>query len=158
MATIRFEVNGQQCQAESETDRPLLDVLREDLGLTGTKYGCGEGQCRACTVLVEGQSRPSCVTPVIAVEGKRITTIEGLAPTGGLSRVQRAFVDADAAQCGYCTPGMILEATALLARNLEPSREQIIEAMNPHLCRCCGYGNILAAVERAASAGEGENA
>ena len=154
MPEFTFEVNGRQLQTESPGERPLLDVLREDFGLTGTKYGCGEAQCRACTVLLEGEPRPSCVTPVSAAAGKSVTTIEGLAQGDELTRVQQAFVDADAAQCGYCTAGMIVAATALLERNPSPSREQIIEAMNPHLCRCCGYPNILAAIERAASSEE----
>lgn len=135
---------------DSPADRPLLEVLREDFGLTGTKYGCGEGQCRACTVLIDGRPEPSCLTPVSRAAGASVTTIEGLASGGDLTQVQRAFLEADAAQCGYCTAGMIVEATALLRRNPRPSRSEIVDSMNPHLCRCCGYPNILRAVEMAA--------
>lgn len=151
MPRFTLEVNGSRLETDSPAERPLLDVLREDFGLTGTKYGCGEGQCRACTVLIDGQPRPSCLTAITAAADKRITTIEGLATGGGLTPVQQAFVDADAAQCGYCTAGMIVEATALLQRNPSPDRAAILEAMNPHLCRCCGYRNILEAVERASA-------
>ena len=150
MARYKFRVNGRALSAESPPDRPLLDVLREDFGLTGTKYGCGEGQCRACTVLVDGQPTASCMMPVSAVGGTSVTTIEGLASGGRLTAMQQAFVDMDAAQCGYCTAGMIVEATALLERNPRPTRSEILDAMNPHLCRCCGYRNILASVELAA--------
>lgn len=154
MARLRLEVNGRMLETESPGERPLLDVLREDFGLRGTKYGCGEGQCRACTVLLDGEPRPSCLTPVSGAVGRRVTTIEGLGSHDVLSSVQQAFVDADAAQCGYCTAGMIVNATALLARNPSPSRGEIVEAMNPHLCRCCGYRNILEAIERAAGSPE----
>ena len=151
---IRLEVNGKIREAETPPDRPLLDVLREDFGLTGTRYGCGEGQCRACTVLIDGEAKPSCLTPASRAAGKRVTTIEGLAVDGRLHPVQQAFVDADAAQCGYCTAGMILEAAAFLEHNRTPSREEILDAMQPHICRCCGYLNIVQAVERAAGAEE----
>ncbi len=152
MARFTIEVNGSPLETETQGERPLLDVLREDFGLTGTKYGCGEGQCRACTVLLGGEPRPSCLTPVKSAAGKRVTTIEGLAEGEELSPVQQAFVDAEAAQCGYCTAGMILEATALLERNQSPDRDTIVAAMNPHLCRCCGYRNIVDAIERASAA------
>jgi aerobic-type carbon monoxide dehydrogenase small subunit (CoxS/CutS family) len=134
----------------TEPERPLLEVLREDLGLTGTKYGCGEGQCRACTVLLDGKPVSSCVTPVRLAAGKKIVTIEGLAANGQLHRVQRAFVEEGAMQCGYCVPGMILTAVTLLERNPRPSEAQIIEGLNGNLCRCCGYPRIVAAVRRAA--------
>jgi aerobic-type carbon monoxide dehydrogenase small subunit (CoxS/CutS family) len=117
MATIRFTVNGTARTVNTEPDRPLLEVLREDLGLTGAKYGCGEGQCRACTVLVDGKPAISCVTPVRAAEGRRIVTIEGLAPAGRLHPVQQAFLEEGAMQCGYCTAGMIMSAVALLDKN-----------------------------------------
>jgi aerobic-type carbon monoxide dehydrogenase small subunit (CoxS/CutS family) len=145
----RFVVNGGARSVESVADRPLLDVLREDLGLTGTKYGCGEGQCRACTVLVDGRPTPSCVTPVRNVAGKRVTTIEGLAGDGALTAVQRAFLEEQAFQCGYCTPGMVLGATALLERTPGPSEQQIREGLNGHICRCTGYPRIVAAVQLA---------
>lgn len=149
MPVYRFEVNGQVRSVETAADRPLLDVLREDLGLTGTKYGCGEGQCRACTVLVDGRPAPSCVTPVRSVAGKRVKTIEGLAGDGALTAVQRAFLDEQAFQCGYCTPGMVLGATALLERTPGPSEQQIREGLNGHICRCTGYPRIVAAVQLA---------
>ena len=149
MARYTLRVNGTELSTESPPNRPLLDVLREDFGLTGTKYGCGEGQCRACTVLIDDQPKASCLTPVSSVDGMRVRTIEGLAASDQLTSVQQAFVDMDAAQCGYCTAGMIVEATALLQRNPTPSRSQILDALNPHLCRCCGYRNILASVELA---------
>ena len=136
----------------------MLDVLREDFGLTGTKYGCGEGQCRACTVLVDEQPRASCLTSVSSIDGMSVTTIEGLAEGDRLTSVQQAFIEMDAAQCGYCTGGMIIEATALLRQNPNPSRAEILDAMNPHLCRCCGYHNILAAVDSAARASEASDA
>ena len=150
MARYTLRVNVEERSTDSPPDRPLLDVLREDFGLTGTKYGCGEGQCRACTVLIDDEPRASCLTPVSSVDGMSVTTIEGLASGGQLTDVQEAFVAMDAAQCGYCTAGMILEATALLRQNSSPSRQEILDAMNPHLCRCCGYRNILASVEMAA--------
>lgn len=158
MARFTIDINGDELETDSPGERPLLEVLREDFGLTGTKYGCGEGQCRACTVLIDGQPRPSCLTSVSSAQGKRVITIEGLGSGDSLTAVQQAFVDADAAQCGYCTAGLIVSATALLAGNPSPSRDEIVEAMNPHLCRCCGYRNILDAVERAAGAAEADDA
>ena len=154
MARFSFNVNEAELLTESPPDRPLLDVLREDFGLIGTKYGCGEGQCRACTVLIDDQPTASCLTPVSRVEGKSVTTIEGLASGDQLTYVQQAFIEMDAAQCGYCTAGMIVEATALLSRNPNPSKSEILDAMNPHLCRCCGYRNILTSVELAAHGSE----
>jgi aerobic-type carbon monoxide dehydrogenase small subunit (CoxS/CutS family) len=150
MALFQFTVNGQARRVETEPDRALLEVLREDLGLTGTKYGCGEGQCRACTVLIDGRPTVSCVTPVRAAAGKTIVTIEGLAAAGTLHRVQQAFIDEGAMQCGYCTPGMVLRAAALLQQTPQPTNEQILAALDGSLCRCCGYPRILAAVRRAA--------
>jgi len=147
---LRIEVNGTAREVETEGDRPLLDVLREDLELTGTKFGCGEGQCRACTVLLDGKPTPSCLTPVSAAAGKKITTIEALERDGKLHPVQQAFLDEGAMQCGYCTSGMILTAAALLERNPNPTDDEIVDGMNSNLCRCCGYPSILAAVRRAA--------
>ena len=149
---LAIEVNGARREIDTEGSRPLLDVLREDLELTGTKFGCGEGQCRACTVLLDGKPTPSCLTPVSAAAGRKITTIEGLERNGALHPVQQAFLDAGAMQCGYCTSGMILTAAALLERTPEPTDAQIVEGMNDNLCRCCGYPSILAAVRRAANA------
>ena len=153
--TIEITVNGRQEALSTEPDRPLLDVLREDLGLTGPKYGCGEGACRACTVLVDGRSTISCMTRVDAVAGREITTIEGLADGDALNDVQQAFVDEQAMQCGYCTPGMILTATALLDRNPDPTDAEITLAMNGNICRCGGYPKIIDAIHRAARGGKG---
>ena len=152
-------INGQAHTLDTAPDRPLLDVLREDLGLTGTKYGCGEGQCRACTVLLDGKPVTSCLTPARLASGKTVTTIEGL-PTGDrLHRVQQAFLDAEAMQCGYCVPGMILRTVALLESNPKPTDAQIADALNGNLCRCCGYLRILTAVRLAAQKeGETSNA
>lgn len=148
--TIRFKANGIARRAETDAERPLLDVLREDLGLTGTKYGCGEGQCRACSVLLDGKPVTSCLTPVKMVEGKSVTTIEGIERQGKLHRVQQAFIDEGAMQCGYCVPGMILRAIALLESKPKPTDAEIQDALNGNLCRCCGYPRIVAAVKRAA--------
>ena len=150
MASIRFTVNGKVRQLETEPERPLLEVLREDLGLTGTKYGCGEGQCGACTVLLDGTPVLSCITKVQAVRERGVTTIEGLAGDRALHPVQQAFVEEGAVQCGYCTPGMILQTVALLARHPQPGDAQIVEALNGNLCRCNDYHRIQAAVRRAA--------
>lgn len=147
---LQLNVNGKARKIDTEPDRPLLEVLREDLALTGPKYGCGEGECRACTVLLDGKAVPSCVTPVRAAAGKKVVTIEGLAANGKLHPVQQALIDEGAMQCGYCVPGMALTAAALLERNPRPTEAQIVEAMNGNLCRCCGYPAILAAVKRAA--------
>ena len=149
-AEIRCDVNGEQRRIETETERSLLEVLREDLGLTGTKYGCGEGACRACTVLVDGRAVQSCKTRIESVQGKKIETIESLAKDGELHPIQAAFVEAEAMQCGYCVPGMIMTAVGFLRNNAAPSREEIIQAMNGNICRCCGYKNLLSAVELAA--------
>jgi aerobic-type carbon monoxide dehydrogenase small subunit (CoxS/CutS family) len=151
MPQFRFTVNGQERTVDTQPDRPLLDVLREDFNLTGTKYGCGEGQCRACTVMLDGKPIVSCVTPVRAATGKKIITIEGLSNGGNLHRVQQAFLDEGAMQCGYCTPGMILRTVALLETHPKPTEDQAIEALNGSLCRCCGYSRILAAVQKAAT-------
>lgn len=146
---IRLTVNGQEREIETDEDRPLLDVLREDLHLTGTKYGCGEGECGACTVLVDGKPVQACITAISEVAGQTIQTIEGLAGDGKLHAIQQAFLEHQAMQCGYCIPGQIMRAAGLLKENPRPSRHEIIEAMNGNLCRCCNYPNILAAVESA---------
>ncbi len=147
--TLSLNVNGQSKSVTTDPERPLLEVLREDLQLTGTKYGCGEGQCRACTVLLDGRPVTSCRTAVSKAAGKPIRTIEGLEQDGRLHLVQEAFLAEGAMQCGYCVPGMILTATSLLESNPNPSREQTVEWMNGNLCRCCGYTKILSAIERA---------
>jgi aerobic carbon-monoxide dehydrogenase small subunit len=151
---LKLSVNGPIHDLDTEPDRPLLEVLREDLKLTGTKYGCGEGQCRACTVLVDGRAAISCVMPVRSAAGKKIITIEGLAANGTLHRVQQALIEEGAMQCGYCVPGMVMTAVGLLDRNRAPDDAQIVEALNGNLCRCCGYTNIVEAVRRAAKGGE----
>jgi carbon-monoxide dehydrogenase small subunit len=151
-ANLQFTVNGKSHRVLTETRRSLLEVLREDLGLTGTKYGCGEGQCRACTVLVDGNPVRSCQTDISDADGRKIETIEGLAREGGMHPVQEAFLKEDAMQCGYCLPGMIMTTVAFLKRNSTPTQAQIVEAMNGNICRCCGYTNIVKAVKRAAKA------
>jgi aerobic-type carbon monoxide dehydrogenase small subunit (CoxS/CutS family) len=149
-ATFQLNVNGRATVVTTDPERPLLEVLREDIHLTGTKFGCGEGQCRACTVLLDGRPVTSCRTPVSKAAGKVIVTIEGLEQDGRLHPLQQAFLDEGAMQCGYCVPGMILTAASLLEHNPKPSREQIVEWMNGNLCRCCGYVKIIAAIERVA--------
>lgn len=154
MARItEIDVNGSRRKIDADADRTLLSVLRDDLDLTGTKYGCGEGQCAACTVLVDGQPTKSCLTKVGAIAGKRIVTIEGLAPAGKLHPVQEAFLESDAFQCGWCTPGMILGAVGLLKRNPNPSEAEIVTGMNGHICRCGTYPRIVAAIRSAAQKG-----
>ena len=148
-----LHVNGSARRVDADSERTLLSVLRDDLDLTGTKYGCGEGQCAACTVLIDGVPAHSCLTKVGAVAGKRIVTIEGLAAEGKLHPVQEAFLEADAMQCGWCTPGMILGAVGLLARNPHPSDAEIVSGMNGHICRCGTYPRVVAAIHAAASKG-----
>src|SRR5512138_2763709 len=150
--TLQFTLNGKPQRVTTDSRRTLLDVLREDFDLTGAKFGCGEGQCRACTVLMDGAPVRSCQTDIGEVEGSKVETIESLAVGGKLHPVQDAFVEEGAMQCGYCVPGMVLTTVALLKRNANPTREQIVQALNGNLCRCCGYVNVLAAVERAARA------
>ncbi len=149
--TITLNVNGKERTVVTDPERSLLDVLREELHLTGTKYGCGEGRCGACTVLMDGRRTLSCVTPVAMADKKTITTIEGLADGDSLHPVQQAFLAEGAIQCGYCTPGMILSTVALLKNNPQPTDEQITEWMNVNICRCNGYTKILKAVRRAAA-------
>jgi aerobic-type carbon monoxide dehydrogenase small subunit (CoxS/CutS family) len=149
MATISLIVNGSQHQVEAGGDESLLSVLRNRLGLTGTKYGCGEGECGACTVLLEGKPIRSCRRPASSVADMKISTIEGLSRNGALHPVQQAFLDEEAFQCGYCTPGMIMSAVSLLNNNSKPSDEEIIEHMNGNVCRCGTYPRIMAAIHRA---------
>ena len=150
MAEFVLDVNGAQLHVNAPADESLLSVLRNRLNLTGTKYGCGEGQCGACTVLLDGRATRSCLVAVNSAVNTKIFTIEGLEQNGKLSAVQQAFLDEGAFQCGYCTPGMILSATSLLHRTHNPTEEQIVEAMNGNLCRCGTYPRIVAAVKRAA--------
>jgi nicotinate dehydrogenase subunit A len=147
---IELDVNGTRHRIDADSERTLLSVLRDDLDLTGTKYGCGEGQCAACTVLIEGTPTKSCITKLGAVAAKRIVTIEGLAAAGKLHPVQQAFLDADAMQCGWCTPGMILGAVGLLQHTPHPTEADIVSSMNGHICRCGTYSRIIHAVQIAA--------
>ena len=142
-----LNVNGKKLRVDVDAQIPLLYVLRDYLNLTGTKYGCGEAKCGACTVLVEGQQMRSCVTPVVRVSGKQITTIEGMENDGRLHPLQEAFLKADALQCGYCTSGMIMAAAALLRKNPKPSREEIVKHMDANVCRCGTYPRIVKAIE-----------
>jgi nicotinate dehydrogenase subunit A len=154
MANVtELDVNGSRRRIDADPDRTLLSVLRDDLDLTGTKYGCGEGQCAACTVLIDGTPTKSCLTKVGAVAAKRVVTIEGLAVGGKLHPVQEAFLEADAMQCGWCTPGMILGAVGLLQRTPHPSEADIVSTMNGHICRCGTYSRVVQAVQMAAKGG-----
>jgi aerobic-type carbon monoxide dehydrogenase small subunit (CoxS/CutS family) len=148
--TIQFQVNGKPVKLTVDTDRMLLWVLREDLGLTGTKHGCGEGICGACAVLVDGEAVRSCHYPLKEARAREIITIEGLAQDENLHPLQEAFIRHNAMQCGFCTPGMILDAYSLLRKNPRPTREQIIRGMEDNLCRCGGYDRIVQAIEAAA--------
>lgn len=148
--TVRFKLNGKEVAVETSPERMLLWVLRTDLGHTGTKYGCGEGYCGVCTVLVDGEPKLSCQYPLAMAEGKSVLTIEGLSRGGRLHPLQEAFAAAGALQCGYCTPGMILAAYALLLRKPDPTEAEIADALETHLCRCGAYDRIVKAV-RAAS-------
>jgi nicotinate dehydrogenase subunit A len=145
----RLNVNGKDVDVDVAPDQRLLYTLRDDLDLTGTKYGCGEGQCGACTVLVDGTPVRSCITPVQSAAGKRITTIEGIAEKGRLHPIQQAFLDAGAFQCGYCTPGMIVASVALFRKNAKPSVAEVRQALNGHICRCGTYPRIVEAVRKA---------
>jgi len=149
---VRFTLNGKPVEVTAEADRKLLWALRGDLGTTGPKYGCGEGMCGACTVLVDDEAVRSCLTPLRQVQGKSVTTIEGLEKNGRLHPLQQAFMDHDALQCGYCTPGMILTAYSFLRHNPRPSYEQIVKGMEGNLCRCGAHTRIIAAIQAAAKA------
>ena len=148
--SIHFKLNDKPVSMTVDGERMLLWVLRTGLGITGPKYGCGEGLCGACTVLVDNEAVLSCQTPVREVEGKEVITVEGLAKNGKLHPLQKAFIKHDALQCGFCTPGMILRAHSLLSKNPRPSREEIIERMNENLCRCGAHMRIVRAIETAA--------
>jgi len=155
MANVtELRINGSKRTLNAEPERTLLSVLRDDLDLTGAKYGCGEGQCGACTVMIDGIPTKSCVTPVANAAGKEIITIEGLEKNGKLHPLQEAFMEIGAMQCGYCTCGMIMAGVALLRRNAEPSNREIVRAMDGNICRCGVYQRILAAVAKAAKAGK----
>lgn len=150
MAEITLNINGADHHVSAADDEMLLYLLRDRLNLTGTKYGCGEGQCGACTVLLDGRPARSCHTRASAAAGRKIRTIEGLESNGRLHPVQQAFLDEEAFQCSYCTPGMIMSAVGLLSSNPKPSDDEIIRGMNGNICRCGTYGRIVAAIRRAA--------
>jgi len=149
--SLSFSLNGEPAAAEIDPDDRLIDVLRENLLLTGTKQGCGDGECGACTVLLNGDPVNSCLLPAMKVEGQSVTTIEGLAREDSLHPLQESFLEAGAVQCGFCTPGMILSAKALLDRNRNPNDDDIKAALSGNLCRCTGYIQIIAAVKSAAA-------
>lgn len=148
-------VNGQQHSIPVDRDRTLLSVLRNELGLTGAKYGCGEGDCGACTVLVDGDATQSCVTPAYSAAGREITTVEGLVEDERLHPVQQAFAEHSAFQCGYCTPGFIMSSVALLSRKPQPTENEIRSGLNGNLCRCGAYVRIIRAVQAAAETAAG---
>ncbi len=158
MPLLRMTVNDEPVEVTVEPGDLLVEVLREKLGLIGTKIGCGEGECGACTVLVDGVATLSCIYPALKAEGRQVTTVEGLAPRGALHPVQEAYVEHFASQCGYCTPGFVLATVALLQENPHPTSRQILEGLSGNLCRCTGYYQIIDAVEAAAErlAGGGE--
>ena len=153
--TIRFTLNGEAVRLETDASRKLLWALRTDLEKTGTKFGCGEGFCGSCTVLVDGEAVRSCITDLGFVQGKEVTTIEGLAADGALHPLQREFFERGAYQCGYCTPGMIMNAHGMLRKNPHPTRDQIVRSMENNLCRCSAYKRIVEAIEAYAQANGG---
>ena len=149
---MEITINGQKHQLQVDPGKNLLEVLHDDLELTGAKYGCGEGQCGACTILLEGRPVRSCTTPAANAAGREIITIEGLEKDGKLHPLQEAFIQEDAFQCGYCTPGMILSGVALMNKNSNPSRREIIHAMQGNICRCGTHPRIISAINKAAQA------
>lgn len=150
-----LHVNGTKHKIEADGDRSLLSVLRDDLDLTGSKYGCGEGQCGACTVLIDGQATRSCITKLGTAAGKKIATIESLEKNGRLHPLQEAFIEADAFQCAYCTSGMIMSGVALLSKNPNPNEQEIVRFMEGNICRCGTYPRIVSAVRKAAQSMRG---
>jgi aerobic-type carbon monoxide dehydrogenase small subunit (CoxS/CutS family) len=148
--TTELHINGTKHRIEADPTRSLLSLLRDDLDLTGSKYGCGEGRCGACTVVIDGTARRSCVTQLGDCAGKHITTIEGLEHDGKLHPLQQAFLEVGAMQCGYCTPGMIMSGVALLGNNPAPTAEDVVQSMEGNICRCGTYGRIMVAVRKAA--------
>ena len=147
--TIRFKLNGKKTELSTDPNQTLLWVLRNQLGLTGTKYGCGIGFCGACTVLIDNEPVRSCMVPFSSVSGKSIITVEGLAKKGKLHPLQKAFIEHDALQCGFCTPGMLMTAAGLLEKNPNPSKEEIISGLEDNLCRCGAHNRIIDAVQTA---------
>lgn len=154
---VKFLLNGKETAVETQPDRRVVELLREDLGLTGVKECCGAGECGACTILVNGTSRLSCLMLVAQLEGVEVTTIEGVASEDGFAIVQQAFIDYGAVQCGFCTPGMVLSVLDLLQRNPQPTSEEIREGLSGNLCRCTGYQKIVEAVLAAAALLKGRN-
>jgi aerobic-type carbon monoxide dehydrogenase small subunit (CoxS/CutS family) len=152
--TFSLRVNGKGYDVRAEPDAVLLWVLREQLDLTGTKYGCGEGQCGACTVLIDGRAHRSCMTPIATTAGKAIVTIEGLATEERLHPVQQAFLDEGAMQCAYCTPGMIMSAVSLLSNKPNPSEAEIVQGLQGNICRCGTHPRIVAAIRKASATGK----
>lgn len=153
---LRFQLNGEQVELETPPDRRVVDLLREDLGLIGVKEACGEGECGACTVLIDGRAKLSCLMLAAQLEGKSLTTIEGLTPKQGMHPIQEAFVEHGGVQCGFCTPGMVLATVDLLDENPDPDREQIRQGLAGNLCRCTGYQKIVDSVQAAAKRQRGE--
>lgn len=153
---VNFFVNDEPVELYVDANKTMLRVLREELALTGTKEGCGAGECGACTVIVDGKPVNACLVLAPELDGMHITTVEGLAKNGELTAVQQAFVDLAALQCGFCTPGFIMSATALLNENPDPTREEIVDAISGNLCRCTGYARIIEAIELAARKGGGQ--
>ena len=149
MEALTMKLNGEQVTVEVNPDALLVDVLRNQLELTGTKEACGEGECGACTVLLDGEPVTSCLVPALKAHGREVTTVEGLASGGGLHPLQKAFIESGAVQCGYCTPGMLMSAKALLDRNRQPTEEEIRQAISGNLCRCTGYVKIVDAIKAA---------
>jgi aerobic-type carbon monoxide dehydrogenase small subunit (CoxS/CutS family) len=147
---MKINVNEKDYTVKPTGNPSLLEVLREQLDLTGTKYGCGEGACGACKVLIDGVPSAACITPVVSVQNKKVTTIEGLEKNGQLHVVQQAFLDEDVFQCGYCASGIIISAVALVEKNPKPSKEEILETMQGNICRCCTYPQISQAIRKAA--------
>ncbi len=156
--SVNLTVNGEPVEVAVEPNRTLVQLLREDLGLTGTKHGCGLGDCGACTVLLDGKPVNSCLVLALQARGREVLTIEGLAENGNLHPIQRAFVDLGAIQCGFCTPGMILSAKALLDENPKPTEKEIRTAISGNLCRCTGYQKIVEAVQEASETMAGKEA
>jgi aerobic-type carbon monoxide dehydrogenase small subunit (CoxS/CutS family) len=156
MQTLELNVNGKDVRVDIEPDETLAEVLRDRLGLIGTKVACGEGECGACTVLLDGVSVTSCITPAMKAQGRHVLTVDGLSDGQTLHPIQEAFVEATASQCGYCTPGFIMSTKALLDRNPRPSHDEILTELSGNLCRCTGYYQIVDAVERAARKLAGE--
>lgn len=150
-----LHVNGTKHKIDADADRSLLSVLRDDLDLTGSKYGCGEGQCGACTVLIDGQAARSCITKLGAAAGKKIATIESLEKNGRLHPLQEAFIEADAFQCAYCTSGMIMSGVAFLSKNANPNEQEIVRFMEGNICRCGTYPRIVTAIRKAAQSMKG---